>query len=104
MARSPTAVSRSPPAGEPIAPASGPRLREQCRANRPFAADAKCCEKAEDQQLPPRLREIPRAGKNGVGQDCQHQRPAAAERIADSPEYPPADRPAKHERGLNPRA
>ena len=49
--------------GHPRPPALGPRLGQQRRPNRPLAADAERRQEAEDEQLPPRLREERQAGE-----------------------------------------
>ena len=58
-------------------------------ADGPFAANPQRRQESKDQQLPPRLREEGQAGEQRVGEDRQHQRPAAAQPVADPPKKPP---------------
>ena len=89
---------------DPRTPARRPRFGKQARADRPFAADAERGEKAEDEQLPPGLREARETGESGVGENGEAQRAAAPELVADASEESAAERPADEERRLNPRA
>ena len=90
--------------GDPRPPPPGPRLRQQRRPDRPLAADPEGGEESDDQQLPPRLREVGQAGERRVGEDRQAERPAPPDQVADAAEEAAAERPADQERGLNPRA
>ena len=89
---------------DPGPPAAGPGLRQQRGADGPLAADAERGQEADDEQLPPRVREEGKAGEQGIGEDGQAQRPAPADAVADAPEETAPDRPADQERGLDPGA
>ena len=58
----------------------------------------------EDQEMPPGLRDRGQPGEEGIGQDRQRQRPAAAQAIAEPAEEAAAQRPAQQERRLDQRA
>ena len=105
FARTPAArrCSRRSAAPRRSRPASAAaRFRTAARPDGPFPADAQRGQEAEDQQLPPSLGEEGQAGEQGVGEDGQRQRPAAAETIADPPKEPAAQRPAEEEGRLDP--
>ena len=89
---------------QPVPPAFGPGLGQQRRPYRPFAANAQGRQEAKDQKVPPLLSQVAGPREDCVGQDRQHQRPAAPEAIAQPAKKGPAQRPADHERRLDPRA
>ena len=90
--------------GQPGPPPSRPGLREQGCADGPLAADPQRRQEPEDQEVPPGLRDRGEPGEEGIGQDRQRQRPAAAQAIAEPAEEAAAQRPAQQERRLDPRA
>src|SRR4051812_21835424 len=88
---------------EPRAPSSRPSFGEERRADSPFSADAECSQKAEAEQLPPRLREVGKAGEERIGQNRQHQCPASPQEIADPPKERTTHGPTDEKRGLDER-
>jgi hypothetical protein len=90
--------------GYPGSPATGPRLREQGRADGPLAADPQRCEEPNDEQLPPSLCKEGEPRERRVGEDGEAERSTPADEIAYATEESTAERPADQERGLDPRA
>src|SRR4029077_6014081 len=89
---------------QPRPPTLGPGLGEQGCADRPLAADAERRQEAEDQQLPPRLSEVRQPRERRVGEDGQHEGPAASKPTADDAEEAAAKSPANKKRRLDPGA
>ena len=88
--------------GHPRPPPPRPGLREEGGADCPFAADTQGGQEAEDEQLPPRLREERQSREQGIGKDGEHKSPAAAQPIRDAPEKSTSKCPTDQERCLDP--
>jgi hypothetical protein len=72
--------------------------------DRPLAADPQGGQEPEEEELPPGLGEVGQPGEQGVGEDREHERPAAAEAVGDAAEEPAAQGPADQEGRLDVRA
>ena len=79
-----------------------PGFGEQCGAHGPFPADAKRGQEAEDQQLPPRLREEREPGEQRIGENSKPERAAAADEISRAAEDGAAHGPPDQERRHDP--
>ena len=77
-----------------------PCFRQERRPHGPLAANPQRGQKPKDHQVPPRVGKERQAGEDGVGKNGEHQRPAAAQSIADAPEE--CRRPAPSQRGTPP--
>ena len=77
------------------------RFADERGTGGPLAPDAERGDETEDEQKPPRIREIDRSGEDRVGEDGQRERSSAAELVAYAAEDRAADGPTHEEHRLD---
>src|SRR4051812_2074940 len=90
--------------GQPRPPRARPCFRQERRPDGPLTADSKRRHKAEQHQLPPRLRKRAESGAAGIRQHRERESAAPSEKITQSPEERTTERPTDEEGGLDVRA